>query len=311
VLALLRKPRKSGFTALVPQRNGVALARVEQGAEGPTLLEAAFHSLAEAAERHALLSQVVREHGLHQARCTSLMDLGDYQLLMVESPEVPRAELRAAIRWRVRELIDFHVDDAMVDVFDAPPSAARGTQDHLYAVVARSADVQQRVSELDEAGVSLEVIDIPELALRNIVAQLPENQGGVAILYFGAQQGLIALIRESTLYLARTLEIGYQDLEHHLSDPQQVWDLLALEIQRSLDYYDRHFQQAPIASVVIAPLPAPSPGFAQGLHETLGLPVRDIQLEEVVRCSAELDPATATHCFLAVGAALRVEDATL
>ena len=304
MLSLLRKPRNEGQLAIVPQEQGCALVQLERDGDRDRLVQ---HAILPGNGDSLSLAEALRHQRLDQLPCTTLMDMDAYQLLLVDAPQVPPAELRAAIRWRLRELIDFHVDDALVDVFDAPASSARGVQDHLYTVVARSILVQERVRLLQEAGARLEVIDIPELALRNIIDRLPENPAGVAMLYFGARHGLITLVRDSTLYLARTLDLGYRDLEQASADPRPLWDTLALELQRSMDYYDRHFQQAQIGHVLLAPLPLPVPGMAEALHDGLGLPVREVALEEVVEVSAPLEPAEAAHCFLAVGAALRRE----
>lgn len=307
----LRKTKHKGLAAVMPDSTGVSVARVESNAVHVKLRDCAFQARDGATDSAGLLTSLSKEHQLDQYACTTLLDIGDYQLLLVEAPEVPPAELRAAIRWRVREMIDFHVDDAMVDVFDAPASAARGIQDHLYAVVARSALVQERVDQIQNAGANLEVIDIPELALRNIVARLPEDANGVAMLYFAEDRGLVTLIRDSTLYLARTLELGYRDFAAAGADPSHLWDQLALEVQRSMDYYDRHFQQANISNVLIAPLPETVPGLEEGLQQNLGLPVRSVALDEVVELEAPVNQEQAAHCFLAVGAALRKEKASL
>ena len=306
MLALLRKPRKAGYVAILPTQDGCAIAQLERSGERDRLVHQAFLP-ASGDDLPGTLAEAVRQQHLGATPCTTLMDIDQYQLLLVDAPQVPPAELRAAIRWRLRELIDFHVDDALVDVFDAPASSARGVQDHLYTVVARRNLVQEQVDLLQRAGASLEVIDIPELALRNIVDRLPENPAGVAMLYFGARRGLITLVRDSTLYLARSLEMGYLDLEQASADPRHLWDTLALELQRSMDYYDRHFQQAQISHVLLAPLPVPVPGMAESLHENLGLPVRQVRLEEVVELPEPLDEAQEARCFLAVGAALRRE----
>lgn len=311
MLALLRKKHRSGFVAIVPQARGFAVVRLEREGDTDRLADLVFVPAPDSEDTGRALSDALRQHRLGQVPCTTLMDIEDYQLLLVEAPEVPQAELRAAIRWRVRELIDFHVDDAMVDVFDAPASSARGIQDHLYAVVSRTSAVQARVDQLQEAGADLEVIDIPELALRNVVERLPENGAGVALLYFSEHRGLITLVRDSTLYLARPLEIGYRDLEEASADPRHLWDQLALEVQRSMDYYDRHFQQAQIGHVLIAPLPTPVPGLEEGLNENLGLPVRGVRLEEVVSLSEPLSDEEAAEAFLAVAAALRREEKQL
>ena len=295
----------------MPDAQGIATARIGKKGGKTRLLACDYRARMDGEEPAQALPHAVKQHQLNQFSCTTLLDIGDYQLLMVEAPEVPPAELRSAIRWRVREMIDFHVDDAMVDVFDAPASAARGIQDHLYAVVARSSLVQERVDQLQDAGANLEVIDIPELALRNVVARLPENADGVAMLYFAEGRGLITLVRDSTLYLARPLELGYRDFAEAGADASHLWGHIALEVQRSMDYYDRHFQQANISNVLIAPLPVAVPGLEEGLQQNLGLPVRSVTLDEVVELETPVSQEQAAHCFLAVGAALRKEAASL
>jgi len=57
---------------------------------------------------------------LGQYQCAALLKPGEYQLLLVEAPNVPKDELKSAIRWRIKDMIDYHIDDATVDVLDIP-----------------------------------------------------------------------------------------------------------------------------------------------------------------------------------------------
>ncbi len=300
--------KRDSLCALVPQESGTAFACVREQISGTPLLESCgFSALLPDQDPATNLQQVVQKLGLGKGPCSTILGISDYQLMMVEAPEVPQTELRAAIRWRIRDLIDFHIDDAVLDVFDAPPSGARGTQDHLYVVVARAAVVKERVDMLQDAGATLEVIDIPELAMRNIAARLEQDKAGVALLYFEAEHGVITLTRDATLYLARSLDIGYRDL---IESPALV-ERLALELQRSMDYYDRHFQQAPISTIVLCPLPQPARPLAEQLEQQTGISVQSLALQDIVAAS---DPALEEHaaeCFLAIGAALRSEPTEL
>lgn len=291
---------------------GIAFAEVGvKGQRLPRLMNCSY-DIAPADIQDGSLSQLVKARHLGKADCHTVMPLGSYHLLLIEAPEVPANELRAAVRWRIRDLIDYHVDDAVLDVFDAPASGARG-QTHLYVVVSRSNDVKQLADRLQDAGVNLSVIDIPELALRNIAAQLPEDEQGVAILYFGAQRGLIALCRNRTLYLARTLDLGQERLQEAIADghTEALFDALALEVQRSLDYYDRHFQQAPISHLLITPLAEPMPGLIESLRSNIGLQVRMLDLSEVVEGADKIPEERAGELVLAIGAALRSESVAL
>ena len=303
-----KKSRGDHLSSLIVTTEGSASATIRQTKSGKPILEhCGFYPLAPGQEIQTNLKNLIQDRGLDKAACATLLDIGDYQLLMVEAPEVPQSELKAAIRWRIRDLIDFHIDDAVLDVFDTPPSGARAVQEHLYVVVSRSALVKERIETLQSVGTALDVIDIPELALRNIAAQLEQDNSGQAMLFFNADQGLITLTRNATLYLARSMDIGYQQL---LATPELV-DRLALEIQRSMDYYDRHFQQAPITSITLCPLPEVLPQLAEQLEQQTGIPVQQVKLEDIVEVHEPVDAKQFATCMLAIGAALRTEPAQL
>ena len=303
-----KKSRCDRLSSLIISTEGTATATIHQNKSGKPVLEhCGFYPLTPGQEIQTNLKNVVRDRELDKTACATLLDIADYQLLMVEAPEVPQTELKAAIRWRIRDLIDFHIDDAVLDVFDTPPSGARGVQENLYVVVSRSTAVKERLETLQSAGADLEVIDIPELALRNIAALLEQDTGGQAMLFFGADQGLITLTRDATLYLARSMDIGYQQL---IAAPDLV-DRLALELQRSMDYYDRHFQQAPITSITLCPLPEALPQLAEQLEQQTGIRVREFKPEDIVELREPIDAKQFATCMLAIGAALRTEPAQL
>ena len=308
MFSLAKKSRSDCLSSLIVNSEGSSTATIRQNkSERPVLEHCGFYPLAPGQDISANLKQVVRSRGLDKSACATLLEIGDYQLLMVEAPEVPPAELKAAIRWRVRDLIDFHIDDAVLDVFDSPASGARAVQQHLYVVVSRSAAVRERIDALQNAGAALEIIDIPELAMRNIAAQLEQDASGQAMLFFGAERGLITLTRDATLYLARSMDIGYQQL---LDTPELV-DRLALELQRSMDYYERQFQQAPISSIALCPLPQALAQVGHQLEQQTGIAVAELKLEDIVEVPEPVDPDQFAKCLLAIGAALRKEPAKL
>ena len=304
-----RKP-PGAMTGIVSTDNGVAIASVrQQGKAGASLQSCSFESLPPGDK--ALQAKLLKGRSLDRQPCSTLLDIGDYQLLVVDAPEVPPQELRAAVRWQIQELIDFHIDDAVLDVFDAPPGGPAGTRKQMYVVVARAATVKQRIDQLEQAGINLEVIDIPELAMRNIAARLPEDASGLATLYFSPHQCLITLTHQATLYLTRTIDFGYLDLQENASNPHALSSRLALEIQRSIDYYEQHFRQAPIRTIAILPLPVTLYGLEDALQQTLGLTTRSVTMRDVIGAEQELDQASAASCLLAVGSALRTESRAL
>ena len=101
-----RKPKANALVGVCPVENGTALAHVER--ESGTSLALGlclFHELEVDESLPSALSKLVKLHSLDRYSCTSIIDLGSYNLLLVEA----RAELQAEMRWRVEDLIDFHI----------------------------------------------------------------------------------------------------------------------------------------------------------------------------------------------------------
>ncbi len=328
MFSLTGKNKKRSIAAIVPGEMGVAVVTLSPGKEKPRLKVCDFFPWDENSNHEKQLIQKAKEFSLAKHACTTVMGLGEYSVLSIEAPDVPPNELRAAVRWQVKDLIDFHIDDAVIDVFDAPGSGAHGQQHKLYVVASRTSTVREHVDQLQDADINLTTIDIPELVLRNITSRLPENEAGVAMIYLTRERGLVVVARQSTLYFARTLDLGYAYLNQGISNDKNLslentnseninlenntaFDRLVLEIQRSLDYYDRYFSQPPVAGLVLAPTEVPVPGLAEYLNRALGLSVRRLDINEIVGCDTPLSESRQAHCLSAIGAVLRHEQTTL
>ena len=313
-----KRVRKDAQVAVCTDERAIAVARVRQEKDVPPSLELCdVQTIDNLSLLGSEISRLIKEHHLDRYYCVSMLDLAEYNLLLIEAPDVQPDELRAAIRWRVKDIIDFHIDDAVVDVFEVPNQKTAGRNKMMYAVVAHSDRVKHRIDELTGAGLNLNVIDIPELALRNIAALLPEDVGGVAILYIGRDRGLITITHQATLYLSRRIEIGIDalpDTAMLANDDELIhrWlDSFVIEIQRSLDYYESHFSQSPISSLVITQPGRDIPGITEYLTSQLGVSVRMLDINELIDSQEAVPPVLQSDCLLAIGAALRQEAAAL
>jgi len=306
LFSFLRKNNaQADLAALEMQASGVCFARVApRGANRPQLTACEFHAF-DGGEGKTLL-QLAARYGLKRARCTTLLGEGDYQLLLTEAPDVGVDELKQALRWKIKDLIDFHINDATLDVFDLPGHAPGTPAREMYTVAARNEAIQKRVDLLTTAGIGLDVIDIPELAQRNLAALLPEDVAGVALLSLQNKNGLITITRQGSLYLSRALNIGHDSLRN-AADPAMYFDHIVLEVQRSLDYFESHFRETPIRHLVLAPLAEPIPGFLEYLGANLSVTIGQMNLAELLDSDVELPAALQARCLATIGAALRQE----
>ena len=257
------------------------------------------------------LERVAREFGARRYRCTTLLRPQEYQILLVEAPAVRAEELRAAVRWRVKDMLDFRLDDATIDVLDVPqPAASAQRARSVYAVAARNATIRATIDRFETAGFPLQVIDIPETAQRNIGARLESEQRAVITLSFDAYGGLVTVNHGGELYLSRRLEITDAQLADALEEARaRLFDRVLLEVQRSLDHCERSYSFFSLGRLLLSP-PGDQAGLRDHLAANLYLPVESLMLEEVVRLPARAGgwaPREHAKWQRSIGAGLRME----
>ena len=248
--------------------------------------------------------EALRAAGIPRIPVSTVLGPQDYQLALVEAPEVPPAELRAAMRWRLKDSIDFRVEDAVIDVFDVPDQNRGGHGRMMYAVAARRSAVHAHTQAL-AATPGFDAIDVPELCLRNLAALLPMASAGVALLHLGEANASIVLVRGKTFYLARHVDLSAEG-QGRINAAGVV-----LELQRSLDYYERHFDQPPITRIAVSPAGARADELARDLGRETGFEVGTLDLNALVSCKMPIEASAQASCLLAVGAALREEHRSL
>lgn len=286
---------------------GVCLAHVRQVTDSKPLVTYCAIRQADPADGLAL-ERLGKDARLDRYRCIFMLNPGEYQMLVVEAPNVPAAELKTAVRWRMKDMLDFPASDATIDVLEIPadknaPSRARS----LFAVAARNEVIRSRMAAFAAAKLPVSVIDVPELAQRNIAALLEEPGRGLALLSFGEEGGLLTFTWNGELYSARHIEIPLSRLAQADSElRQRHFDRITLELQRSMDSFERQFSFITIGKLVLAPLP-PEVNLEAYLASNLYLPVSTMNMDEIFDFSAVsgVGPTQRQQCFLVLGAALR------
>ena len=252
------------------------------------------------------IARTVRPTRFH---CSAMLDAADYQIQLVEAPSVPREEMKLAVRWKLKDLLDYSVDAATIDVADVPADRSGAARAHyVYAVSARNERVHARMKLFQDAKFPLEAIDVPEMAQRNIAHLFEENGRGVALLAFDDRGGLLTFTAGGELYMTRHTDITAAQLTEVRGDLRdQTLDRLVLELQRSLDHFDRQFSYVTVARLLLAPLAADI-GLDRHLADNLDVPVYALDLTEVLEFpgAPELrDPTRQGYRFHIIGAALR------
>jgi len=293
-----KKKPASGRLALHRGSGGLSYAELTWGTAGPSITACGSRP------GDATSVESWANFGRAPVPVSLVLSPGEYQLLPIDAPPVPAQELTLAVRWRIKDLIDFPVESATVDVFRVAgtPTDAGGK---LLAVVARNDVLRGYFTLAEQAGVDLAVVDIAELAQRNIAARLESPGRLLALLSLTPDGGLLTVTLDGELCFHRRVQFRLgADGDVSNEAGQAALQRLALELQRSLDYIERHHSGWRLDRILLAPQPAAD--VMPFLRDYLLLPLELADLGQVFDGPLP-EPDVLAACWFALGGALRRE----
>ena len=276
--------------------------------------------------------------GLPARQVSAVLALHDGQLLQVDAPAVKPEEMKAAARWRIKDLVDGRLDDLTIDVMMVGDDRHRPAR-QVFVAAARNTTLLG-VGELARgAGLALTVIELAETAQRNlhsaIVAAEGLNERASAALMLHGKQCLLTICARGELFYARRLDwdsdamtamprsaaaatsiasldsvdfIDYGAEADVGSADDGDAPRLVIELQRSFDVWERSWPDLPLAGLWLQ-VGEGSAALADRLEQALGLRVQVLDAERVFPGLAGLagTPAVAGAVLPLLGALLRVE----
>ena len=249
-----------------------------------------------------------RSHALHRHRSVALLERAMYRLVPLDAPELPREEWRHAVRWQLKDVVDFPVETAAVDVLEIPGDPARRRAAQMLAVAAARETLRPLVDAADAAGTPWQALDIPETALRNISALVEPEGRAQALLHVGERHATLVVTAGGELLMTRQLEATLgQLMGGSAAERERAFDNTGLELQRTLDGFDRLFSHLSLARLLVAPGTGLDE-FCAHVRELTFVPVQPLDLGAALDLSAvpELaDLALLSRHLGAIGAALR------
>ena len=270
----------------------------------------------------------LRGLGLPNAPVTVVLGLEEAQLLQIDTPAVKPEELKAAARWRIKDMIDAPLEELTIDVMHVRDDRPRANR-QVFVAAARNALIRGIGERTSAAGLSLAVIDIAETTQRNLLTAAAQAAGlgdrATAALMRHGTQCLLTVCAGGELFYARRLEWDDNTLQARTNEPPPLAleaamenldfidygagdggsntadddaPRLVIELQRSFDVLERSWPELPLAGLWVQ-VGDGSAMLAELLHRALGMRV------EV------LDPESLFPGFDALSAAPGVRDAVL
>jgi len=286
--------------------DGIAIAEIEMpdGAQ-PALKSCEFISTIDKHEQIEQLSHYIKANKLKKMPCVAVLEDTQYKLFHLPLPPVEESELKSALRWSIKDLIDFPVEDAVIDVFRVPVKENR--EEKVYVAVTQRDVVVKTINFFNKIDLTLRAIDIEQLSLGNIIEQIIGQERGIAVIHIGYESGSISLYNNSILYLSRNIDTGLKQLQEIQSPAaaDHIYESIILELQRSLDFYVSEHALPQINKLLIAPRHPLLQGLNDFVSNHSGMKVELINLAQIFQDSTVLNDEIQTNCILAIAAASR------
>lgn len=146
------------------------------------------------------------------------------QIKRVELPYMPLNEIREALKWRVKGLLPFEAEDAVLD-FDIINEFIDEDGAKKYSIILAAVEkeeVDKRLALMKEAGINMTgSVNVGSFGLSNLLKQRPEGKGGqtCAVLNVGYIRSIVNIYKGAKLVFSRAVPIGVNHIRDSIKSP--------------------------------------------------------------------------------------------
>lgn len=251
---------------------------------------------------------LVKRHDLEGVKCSWVLDPNKYQILVHDELPVKDEEFQSAVRWQIRKLLPYSIDDAIIDSFPVPPAQIANPKKMIMIVSAQASYIRPIALQITESGLHLSSIDIQELALRNITACYEGDDNAVALLYLRENTSELIITRQKSFYFSRHLDWNLNLPPNVVADQENInnhLDRLTLEMQRSFDYFQTQWRYPAPTKVLVASLKPDAMDIANYLTQRLRLQASNLNVSEILPRKNKISHLTEIQNLPIIGGILR------
>jgi type IV pilus assembly protein PilM len=280
----------------------------------------------------AAIKQAVEQAGIKSRDAVIGICGRELIIKKIEIPEVPEKELAGAIQLEAEHHIPFAADEVFLDHHVV---GRREGAMELILVAVKKAKVTEYAGVVEEAGLVPAIVDVDGFAIENqYEANTPEPaEEAVALIDIGAAVMKTNVTRGGASIFARDIPFGGNRYTEAIASAlsvsfdeaeaakvagtadaaaiapaiESVSRELALEVQRTFDYFASTAESERIGKIVLSGGCAQLPGLTEYLTSTWGIPVETAQPFSRIDAGSFADDVATAGASLAVvvGLALR------
>lgn len=235
-------PFKKGLTTTSPEQCCISLTSSEcfllhtkQLADTLEILHAESFFYESTEVLNTKLNAIVQRDNLNNIPVSWLLQPENYQIFIIESLPVEESEIRDALNWRIRSLISHPIEETIMDYFAMPAKKSSTDNQLIAAVTAWTNSLNKFIEIIENAGLNLKTIDIPELALKRLTSLYEDDARSTGFIYFYNNLALLNITREKTLYFSRHINFTID-----IMNPN--FEQFSLDVLRFFDYFQSQWR---------------------------------------------------------------------
>ncbi|WP_152593837.1 hypothetical protein [Thalassotalea sp. ND16A] len=222
-----------------------------------------------------------------------VLSASHYYSVQINKPNLPDDEIPLAIKWLVKDIVPIDPDDMIVDYFDSPVIVA-GTE-KINVVCSHLSHLKKFTDTFKRHQVELKGIITDEFAFANLVDNVDNSTLMVCQQPF--EDVFLLIVNQGEIYFSRRLR-GFNDIGGYSREQlsQGICDSLSVEIQKSMDYFERLLKQSPVTRIKVL-LPVTHEDFIiENLAKNTEVVISEIELPEpfakLRNCAASIGALT-------------------
>lgn len=196
---------------------------------------------------------------------------------VISTPEVKPDELKSIIRLELEKSIPFDINECVFDLYVQSKVAKEKSGLNVVVASAKREAILARIKIVEDAGFSVNVIDIDSFAVANAYLQnfaSIDKTKTIALLNVGAKYTNLIILTGDLISFVRDLAIGVDDLEPgKAAGPGRATASLASltnEIKLSFGYYEDQSGKS-VDGIYVSGGGASMAGLGEALSESFGI----------------------------------------
>lgn len=254
-----------------------------------------------------VLAGIIKKHDLKNVKTSIILQPEDYQLLVTDALPVPASEFQSAIRFKIKDLLHYPINDVVIDNFPIPKIKPDSPL-KIMIVASQTSKLQKLTEMIRHTGFDLIIIDIPELALRNILSLYEKENQSAVLIYVQDKSIELLITAQNQIYIVRKLMFSLGQTNQDAEVSEQEVERLSSEIQRSFGYYQSQWRQPMPARIVFASSKSFKTDVLSLLSQQLKVSVEMLDLSQHMEMKKALNSREIGKYLAIIGGILRTTD---